>query len=168
MLDPHEMFQDQPNVIEKNEGLLNDVAGAYKKAESASLNLVEAISWYVWQNVQKQYSNTIAKLEDRVDALERNLNQTVDRVNELDDDEAFKEQVYGQVEVWMNNNLDDALDRICIVDKVCDSYTFRNEVDARIDDADYEEKFRNIIRDDLASHIKEVICDELTFEVSVS
>lgn len=63
---------------------------AYLTAQNASKDLIDAISWYVWQNVIRQFKGELEDIRELLKKLDEKLN---DKFDELLEDWKFTEAV---------------------------------------------------------------------------
>lgn len=108
---------------------------AYLTAQNASKDLIDAISWYVWQNVIRQFKG---ELEDIRDLLKK-----------LDDEKDFNSAVDERIINWATNHLNEAMERADVVGLVINEPEFDNAVEGLIKDKVDDDRLETLVADKL-------------------
>lgn len=108
---------------------------AYLTAQNASKDLIDVISWYVWQNVIRQFKG---ELEDIRDLLKK-----------LDDEKDFNSAVDERIINWATNHLNEAMERADVVGLVINEPEFDNAVEGLIKDKVDDDRLETLVADKL-------------------
>lgn len=119
---------------------------AYDAIQGASKKLVESISWYVWQNVIRQFKG---ELEDIRDLLKK-----------LDDEKDFNSAVDERIARWAKNHLNEAMERADVIGTVFNDHSFDDAVKGLIEDKLDNDVLSNIVDEKLDEKLSDKF-DEL-------
>lgn len=119
---------------------------AYDAIQGASKKLVESISWYVWQNVIRQFKG---ELEDIRELLKK-----------LDDEKDFDTAVDERIARWAKNHLNEAMERADNVGAVFNDPSFDDAVKGLIKDNIEDDNIENIVEEKLDEKLNDKF-DEL-------
>lgn len=118
---------------------------AYRTAQNASKDLIDAISWYVWQNVFRQFKG---ELEDIRDLLKK-----------LDDEKDFNSAVDERIINWATNHLNEAMERADVVGLVINEPEFDNAVEGLIKYKVDDDRLETLVADKLEEKLEEKLGD---------
>lgn len=114
---------------------------AYDAVQGTAKKLVESISWYVWQNVIRQFKG---ELEDIRDLLKK-----------LDDEKDFNSAVDERIIHWAKNHLNEAMERADVVGLVINEPEFDNAVEGLIKDKVDDDRLETLVVDKLEEKLDE-------------
>lgn len=120
---------------------------AYDAIQGASKKLVESISWYVWQNVIRQFKG---ELEDIRELLKK-----------LDDEKDFDTAVDERIDRLAKNHLNEAMERADVVGLVINEPEFDNAVKGLIDDKVDDDRLETLVVDKLDEKFDEKFEEKL-------
>ena len=128
------------------ESLPKSPQDAYDAVQGTSKKLVESISWYVWQNVIRQFKG---ELEDIRELL-----------NKLDDEKDFDTAVDERIARWAKNHLNEAMERADVIGTVLNDPSFDDAVKGLIEDKLDNDVLSNIVDEKLDEKLNDKF-DEL-------
>lgn len=108
---------------------------AYDAVQGTAKKLVESISWYVWQNVIRQFKG---ELEDICDLLKK-----------LDDEKDFNSAVDERIIHRATNHLNEAMERADVIGTVLNDPSFDDAVKGLIEDNIEDDNIENIVEEKL-------------------
>lgn len=125
------------------ESLPKSPQDAYDAVQGTAKKLVESISWYVWQNVIRQFKG---ELEDIRDLLKK-----------LDDEKDFNSAVDERIIHWAKNHLNEAMERANVVSLVLDDNEFDNAVNGLIEDKVDDDRLETLVVDKLDEKLGDAV-----------